>query len=391
MKELARGALVPIRCRGVLHFYASRDPRPCLVVTAPRVSPVEARERLANMARAHRLAAGDHVPGVVDECLDGPSPWVMLDCEAIADGDHVADYTFETGVKSPHSAGAALIVEIMKTIARVHGVTDPATGTPVCLGSLARANILFAADGRMWLLCGAGHLADAFIAPEVACGGPTSTSADVYSMIAFLRGQIAITDMHPAIQRVFAGRMEPGDEMFAQLVATAMRIQSMTPAERPPMPGVIEQTIGAWRKLGFALDYAEYAMWVSRALAAGPERLAAVAHEPEPPCIRLGRDGEWLETPNGMRHSLRARRPLRRVLLALAEARRDRAGVALMVDDLLQAGWPGETPLPEAGSNRVYVAVSSLRQLGLNDLLQRWDGGYRLDPAMRLQIEESGG
>jgi hypothetical protein len=88
-----------------------------------------------------------------------------------------------------------------------------------------------------------------------------------------------------------------------------------------------------------------------------------------------------------MHHSLRARRSLRRVLIALAEARRDRSGLPLTVDDLLQAGWPGETPLPEAGSNRVYVAISALRQLGLNEILQRWDGGYRLDPATAVQLD----
>jgi hypothetical protein len=100
----------------------------------------------------------------------------------------------------------------------------------------------------------------------------------------------------------------------------------------------------------------------------------------------LGRDGEWLETPNGMRHALGTRRPLRRLLVALAEARRDRAGAALTVEEMLQAGWPGEDPLPEAGHNRVYVAVSTLRKLGLGELLQRWDGGYRLDPDVQCQF-----
>ncbi len=104
--------------------------------------------------------------------------------------------------------------------------------------------------------------------------------------------------------------------------------------------------------------------------------------------IRLGRDAEWLEAPNGMRHALGARRTLRRLLLALAESRRTRAGAALTVDELLQAGWPGEDPLPEAGQNRVYVAISTLRKLGLGEHLQRWDGGYRFDPAVACQFAE---
>jgi hypothetical protein len=74
------------------------------------------------------------------------------------------------------------------------------------------------------------------------------------------------------------------------------------------------------------------------------------------------------------------------MLLALAEARRDRPGDAIDVEALLEAAWPGENPLPEAGINRVYVAISTLRKLGLSDVLQRWDGGYRLDPNVQCQL-----
>jgi hypothetical protein len=75
------------------------------------------------------------------------------------------------------------------------------------------------------------------------------------------------------------------------------------------------------------------------------------------------------------------------VLVALAEAQTLRAGAALTVDDLLTAGWPGERPLPEAANNRVWVTISTLRKLGLGEVLQRWDGGYRLDPAVPCHFE----
>jgi hypothetical protein len=247
VEDFAGTTLAPIRCRGVLHFYGSRDPRrdrPCLVVTAPRVSIAESRERLSNMARVHRLVEGrdaPHIPGVVDVQLDGPTPHVILDCDVVADGDHVADFVYETGTKTPHAAGAALIIAIMRAITALHRVGDS------CLGSFARANILFAADGRMWLLCSAGPLADACIAPEVACGGPPTQSSDVYAVISFLRGQIALTDMHPVVRRVFAGRLEPGDEVFAERVAWSMRVLAMAPRERPAMERVLEHVIATAR------------------------------------------------------------------------------------------------------------------------------------------------
>ena len=31
----------------------------------------------------------------------------------------------------------------------------------------------------------------------------------------------------------------------------------------------------------------------------------------------------------------------------------------------MEAGWPGEPVLPDSGANRVYVAVATLRKLGL--------------------------
>ncbi|MDB4932591.1 MAG: Signal transduction response regulator, partial [Myxococcaceae bacterium] len=46
--------------------------------------------------------------------------------------------------------------------------------------------------------------------------------------------------------------------------------------------------------------------------------------------------------------------------------------------------WPGERVLPEAGAERVYTAVRTLRTMGLRGLLVRRDGGYALDPAVPL-------
>jgi hypothetical protein len=59
-------------------------------------------------------------------------------------------------------------------------------------------------------------------------------------------------------------------------------------------------------------------------------------------------------------------------------------GRPVPVDALLDAGWPGESPLPEAAMNRLYVAMNRLRHLGLRDVLERAGDGYRLkiDPKM---------
>jgi len=96
-------------------------------------------------------------------------------------------------------------------------------------------------------------------------------------------------------------------------------------------------------------------------------------------------DGRWFQPPGAGRVLLMRRRSLRLVLRRLLEERLIRPGSALSVDDLLEAGWPGERVLPHAGAARVYVAVSTLRKLGLREFLVSRDDGYLLDPDSRTE------
>ena len=64
----------------------------------------------------------------------------------------------------------------------------------------------------------------------------------------------------------------------------------------------------------------------------------------------------------------------------LVQAQLRRRGLSLGA--LQEAGWPGEKILPEAASNRIYVAFNQLRKLGLKAFLQKSAEGYFLDPAL---------
>jgi hypothetical protein len=59
----------------------------------------------------------------------------------------------------------------------------------------------------------------------------------------------------------------------------------------------------------------------------------------------------------------------------------------LPLDALKEALWPSESLVPHAVANRLYVAMSTLRALGLADLLQNHGNGWRLDPATPLHWE----
>ena len=62
-------------------------------------------------------------------------------------------------------------------------------------------------------------------------------------------------------------------------------------------------------------------------------------------------------------------------------------GQPVSVESLLEAGWPGERVQVEAGLNRVHVALSTLRGIGLRDVLVNRDHGYLLDPDVRIVVE----
>ncbi|MCY1054658.1 tetratricopeptide repeat protein [Nannocystis sp. SCPEA4] len=85
---------------------------------------------------------------------------------------------------------------------------------------------------------------------------------------------------------------------------------------------------------------------------------------------------------------LHRRAPLRRIVVALARKRLDAPGEALALEELLDAGWPGERVRDSAGANRVHVALSTLRNLGLRAFLVSGPDGYALTSASPCLLED---
>ncbi len=110
----------------------------------------------------------------------------------------------------------------------------------------------------------------------------------------------------------------------------------------------------------------------------------------EPPAADLvvGPEGGWFCTAGGERVSLHHRQPLRRLLHALVRARLDQPGTPLDAGQMLDAGWPGERVLADAGVHRVRVAVSTLRKFGLRAAIQTRGSAYLLDPGLKTHLLE---
>ena len=96
-------------------------------------------------------------------------------------------------------------------------------------------------------------------------------------------------------------------------------------------------------------------------------------------------DGTWFRPPGGEQVDLGRRRSAAAILAVLVRQRMACPGVPVPMDDLIAAGWPGERLVPASAKNRCYVALSTLRKLGLGTL-QRDKQGYRLEPDIPQRV-----
>jgi predicted ATPase len=120
------------------------------------------------------------------------------------------------------------------------------------------------------------------------------------------------------------------------------------------------------------------------------ERLLARAQADNPPAgFVLASDGSWLRLPDGARVDLSRRRVLRRLLCELARRRVEAPGALVSSSELVVAGWPGERMLEKSAQDRLWVAVRSLRRLGLEGVLVTGREGYLLDPEVPLALQDS--
>ena len=102
--------------------------------------------------------------------------------------------------------------------------------------------------------------------------------------------------------------------------------------------------------------------------------------------LEVAASGHWFRAPSERRVDCGRHRALHLLLLRLAEERLIHPGSVVASRDLVEAGWPKQRILEEAARNRLKVAMSSLRKLGLRRVLVHAEGGYLLDPNVNLVI-----
>lgn len=117
-----------------------------------------------------------------------------------------------------------------------------------------------------------------------------------------------------------------------------------------------------------------------------PSVLAAAREYPA--ALRIGAGGCWFSLPAGGRVEIE-RGAWRLVFAELARQRLAAPGEGVTTDELFAAGWPGERAVQHAARNRVWVALSGLRKLGLDALIVRRRGRYLIDPSVAVELAAS--
>lgn len=101
--------------------------------------------------------------------------------------------------------------------------------------------------------------------------------------------------------------------------------------------------------------------------------------------LRVHSDTTSIEL-EGVQVTLAVGSPQRAVLNALLDAHQRHPGKAMSVDELIDAAWPGEALVGDSGPNRLRVAVSRLRKLGLGEIVVSHPGGYALVHPLEVEF-----
>jgi tetratricopeptide (TPR) repeat protein len=107
--------------------------------------------------------------------------------------------------------------------------------------------------------------------------------------------------------------------------------------------------------------------------------------EDGPTRLRIAEDASWFALGTANPTPIGASPTARRILSALVAAHSG-ATPTLTLEALHQAAWPGDKSRRDSAANRVYVALSRLRDRGLRDAIERDASGWRLRKGTQVEI-----
>jgi hypothetical protein len=367
-----------------------------VIVPGTAAGAERADATFTEIERVHALLDHPLIPKVSSRGVAGGTPYLEMDCDAVVDGVELYGYLLDAGRKVPHASAAGLIASLCEAMQAAHAVIDPRRGRPVCLGRVSYANILFSPEGR-WYLVGYGRnfpleRADGggdegsmvFQAPEVAIGGEPTLTSDYVALSLLDRSLLPVVEVSAAVARALAGDTRPADlELLEHLQWIEQHVVGAPLGVRRSVEEA-EAVMARLRALsGVTPDPSAFASFVAGLLAAR-ELSPLAADAAGSSTLVLGFELRWIAGVDGVQHALG--HALSGIVTALVDRHGEAPDASLSLQDLLEAGWPGERLVAEAGANRVYVALAQLRRMGLRDVIERSKRGYRLAPRTVVRL-----
>jgi hypothetical protein len=213
----------------------------------------------------------------------------------------------------------------------------------------------------------------------VTLGLPPTPASDVFALHAFIRNLLPFTEPLPLFADALSPQDEQGRALHAAFTALATDLGALDPTMRPQSVAELRRRYRHIRALAGNMPPPDFDA-MRRRIA---EAVRALAHRKP----KLVVDGRARRVSLGaVTVDLVERRALWDLLWTLARFHVERPGVAVSLDELLEAGWPGEKVVPRAGRARIYVAISQLRKMGLSAVLLKRDDGYLLDPETNVEL-----
>jgi hypothetical protein len=291
----------------------------------------------------------------------------------------LAAHAAEERPKLRYAAACALTLGLLDALQTAHGGREGSGPSPVYLGSFSAEDIVIEPDGDFAVF---GFGGDAprnartgsarVVPPAVAAGASPRQIDDIHACAVVMRSLLHRVDVPGPIARVFARSGGPAERALGALFERGERLLFGFTATRSM--NVAAECEGLLRRFWALVGVEPDARSLHAALAdswraaEGAGRVRWLVFEPGEAIVRLS---------SGDEISLASRPALARIAEQLIVAHeRGRGPVA--TEQLVAAGWPGERILPAAASNRLHVALSTLRRLGLGDLVVRDAGGYAI-------------
>jgi hypothetical protein len=287
-------------------------------------------------------------------------------------------------LRVPYGGALAFVDGMTHSLAAAHAVGHH-------VGALSWEHVFLSRAGDLALLgLGGDVLGPSAARPighveagEGSMGAPLDVASDVYAAFALFQSLARTTEVPPQLAAALGGRDDASaPALVARMRRFAQSALSMVAADRPTSMESANREVRAFHApLGLDPDADGLRAFVASEVA---RILGSPGTTAEGPWLAWDASRQTLSLSSGAFIDLATRRALRLIAQHLTELHLSHPARTASIDELRDACWPDESIDLEAGRRRAYVAVSTLRKLGLAPFIQRTDEGYRL--ALELRV-----